>query len=435
MPFPRVLALLALFPLACTSTREGDDPLPASEQNAWARRAGWRPLFDGRSTAGWVGYGTQRFPSGWSVRDGCLVHEAGGGDLVYAAQTFADFELEFEWLVPPGGNSGVKYRVPASSASPHLFGPEYQVLDDTAHADGLVPKRRAASLYDVIAPATNAPAAAGVFHQGRIVARGDRIEHWLDGVRVVDVERTSPDWEAAWRSSKFAETPDFAAARRGWIGLQDHGDAVRYRRLRVRDLERLPGRPVELFDGATLDGWTALGDAIYEVDQGSILGRIGGGGQSFLITDDTYADFLFEVELKAELPGNSGIQVRSHVNEEGRLYGYQIEIDSSERAWSGGLYDEGRRGWLDDLADDDYARTAFRPGEWNTYRIECVGPTIKAWVNGIPTADFVDDLDREGVIGLQVHSGDDTRVRWRNFRLQDLGRSVAVQHDAAHADD
>jgi hypothetical protein len=177
---------------------------------------------------------------------------------------------------------------------------------------------------------------------------------------------------------------------------------------------------IVLFDGETLAGWTVLGDAIYEVDEGSILGRVGGGGQSFLITDRTFADFRLDVDVKAELPGNSGIQVRSHVDDDGRLYGYQIEIDSSERAWSGGLYDEGRRGWLDDLSEDAHARTAFRTGEWNHYRIECLGPTIRAWVNGIKTADFVDDVDAEGVIGLQVHSGNNTRVRWRNLGLVDL---------------
>ena len=181
------------------------------------------------------------------------------------------------------------------------------------------------------------------------------------------------------------------------------------------------GRSVALFDGASLDGWRALGDARYTVDDGGILGEVGGGGQSFLVTERSYGDFVLELELKNELPGNSGVQVRSHVRENGRLYGYQIEVDPSPRAWSGGLYDEARRGWLDSLEGDDVARAAFRDGEWNRYRIECRGAWIRAWVNGVPTADYLDAVDLEGVIGLQVHSGTNTRMRWRDLRLTDYG--------------
>ena len=179
--------------------------------------------------------------------------------------------------------------------------------------------------------------------------------------------------------------------------------------------------PVQLFDGATLQGWHALGDARYTVDGGCILGEVGGGGQSFLVSDGRYGDFVLELDVKNELPGNSGVQVRSQVREDGRLFGYQIEIDPSERAWSGGLYDEARRGWLDDLADDAAARAAFRRAEWNRYRIECRGTWIRAWVNGVPTADHLDAMDLEGHIALQVHSGNDTRVRWRILGLIDLG--------------
>lgn len=179
--------------------------------------------------------------------------------------------------------------------------------------------------------------------------------------------------------------------------------------------------PVELFDGATLQGWHALGDARYTVDDGCILGEVGGGGQSFLVSDRRFGDFVLELDVRNELPGNSGVQVRSQVREDGRLFGYQIEIDPSERAWSGGLYDEARRGWLDDLADDEAARAAFRPGEWNRYRIECRGTWIRAWVNGVPTADHLDAMDLEGHIALQVHAGNDTRVRWRDLSMIDLG--------------
>jgi len=180
-------------------------------------------------------------------------------------------------------------------------------------------------------------------------------------------------------------------------------------------------REVELFDGESLAGWRAVGDARYSADDGSILGEIGGGGQSFLVTEREFGDFVLEVDVKTELPGNSGIQIRSHQREDGRVFGYQVEIDPSERAWSGGLYDEARRGWLQNLEGRDEARAAFRPGEWNAYRIECRGPWIRTWINGVPITDCVDPLDMTGFIGLQVHSGDDTRVRWRAPTLVDHG--------------
>jgi hypothetical protein len=185
-------------------------------------------------------------------------------------------------------------------------------------------------------------------------------------------------------------------------------------------------KPVPLFDGRSLAGWHALGDASYTVAPGEsgraeIVGKVAGGAQSFLVSDRAYADFELELELRNEAPGNSGVQIRSHVNDKGRLYGYQIEIDPSARAWSGGLYDEARRGWLDDLADDEKARKAFKPGEWNRYRIVCDGPWIRAWVNGVPTADRLDPLDLDGHFALQVHSGKDTHVRWRDFALVERG--------------
>jgi len=178
--------------------------------------------------------------------------------------------------------------------------------------------------------------------------------------------------------------------------------------------------PIELFNGRNLAGWRPIGDARWEIDNGELVGSIGGGSQSFLATEREFADFVLELELKNELPGNSGVQVRSHQNEKGRVFGYQIEIDPSDRAWSGGLYDEGRRGWLFDLKASPEARAAFRRSEWNHYRIELQGNRIRTWVNGVPVVDTSDDADASGFIALQVHSGNNTRMRFRNLRLTPL---------------
>jgi len=183
-----------------------------------------------------------------------------------------------------------------------------------------------------------------------------------------------------------------------------------------------------LFNGKDLTGWKQLnGKALYEVKDGIIVGTtVMNTPNSFLTTEKMYSDFIFEVELKVDPSMNSGIQFRSNSLPEyrdGRVHGYQMEIDPSERAWSGGVYDEARRGWLYPLTMNPEARSAFRNNEWNHYRIEAIGNSIRTWVNGIPCTDLVDDMTPEGFIALQVHSiGDEEQegkhVMWRNVRIK-----------------
>ena len=181
---------------------------------------------------------------------------------------------------------------------------------------------------------------------------------------------------------------------------------------------------VQLFDGKSLDGWTKHGGgATYKIEGDCIVGEVGPGTNTFLCTDKEYGDFIFKVELKLDVPGNSGIQFRSHIAQKNdRVFGYQCEIDPSERAWSGGIYDEGRRGWLFPLKDHEEARKAFKLEDWNEYVIQAAGPSLKTWINGVPCADLIDTADMSGLIALQVHAGKEGRIRWRNIRIKDLGR-------------
>ena len=390
------------------------------------RDAGWQLLFDGATTRGWRGLEAEGFPAkGWDFEGGCLHHQpkGGGGDIVTEA-TFDRFELEFEWKVAKGVNSGVKYRAvedPKRNRQGAL-GPEYQILDDSGTGEANNPEHAVGALYDVFPPGDKTLRPAGEFNHSRIVVREDRIEHWLNGNRVVHEVPGSERWKKAVEESKFAKDTHFLHPEPGHILLQDHGGEVWFRDLKLRELPSGVGTEALIYDGKSLRGWRELGDARYVADGDAILGEVDGGGQSFLVTEKSYGDFIFEVDVKPELPGNSGIQIRSHQRENGRIFGYQIEIDSSDRAWSGGLYDEARRGWLQNLEHNPAGRAAFRPGEWNRYRIECVGPWIKASIDGVPTTDYFDTADIEGVFGLQVHSGNNTRVRWGRPRLWDLGR-------------
>jgi len=185
---------------------------------------------------------------------------------------------------------------------------------------------------------------------------------------------------------------------------------------------------VDLFNGKNLKGWKQLnGKASYEAKEGMIVGTtVLKTPNSFLTTKQEYGDFILEFDYKVDPQLNSGVQIRSHSYKEynnGRVHGYQIEIDPSDRGWSAGIYDEARRGWLYPLQDNPPAQKAFKQNEWNHYHIEAIGNNIKTWINGVPAANLIDDADASGFIGLQVHGVGNNKekegiqVIWKNIRI------------------
>jgi len=202
---------------------------------------------------------------------------------------------------------------------------------------------------------------------------------------------------------------------------------------------------INLFDGETLDGWTVhSGTATYRVEDGAIVGQaVKGSPNSFLCTQGEFSDFILEFEVFLDDPKlNSGVQFRSQIaqqeqvfwfrNQDGeyqphtipadRVYGYQVEIASEEGGASGGVYDEARRAMMPFWPEKDTPQSkAFKNKQWNSYRIECKGDSIKTIVNGIVITDFRDALSLKGIIGLQVHDvGNDPnpyQVRWKNIRI------------------
>lgn len=231
MKFPP--AIFALIVLASTSVLAADAPntLPESE-----KVAGWKLLFDGQSTAGWQGLGGKPFPkSGWVVEDGTLKHTKGGGDIV-TAEDYESFEVIWEWKIAKGGNSGLKYNLVDPKKN---VGFEYQLLDDENHADAKVRGRRrqTAALYDLLDPVSekklNPP---GEWNLSRIVVAGNHVEHWLNGVKAVDFEIGSEAMIAAIAGSKYAKIPKFGEKVKSPILLQDHGDELAIRSMKLRVL-------------------------------------------------------------------------------------------------------------------------------------------------------------------------------------------------------
>jgi hypothetical protein len=197
-----------------------------------------------------------------------------------------------------------------------------------------------------------------------------------------------------------------------------------------------------MFNGRNLEGWTQhSGTAEYRVEGDAIVGKtVSGTGNSFLCSNKTYGDFILEFEFQVAEGMNSGVQFRSEIAEKDfeievggkgkkipadRVYGYQYEIDPSSRAYTGGVYDEARRGWLFELKDNEAARVAFVHKDWNKARIECRGDHIQTWINGVKAAELHDSMTLRGVVALQVHGiGKDKQpgeeIRWRSIRIKQL---------------
>jgi hypothetical protein len=203
---------------------------------------GWRLLFDGTSLTGWRGYKMDGVPAGWSVSDGSIYFspppegaEGERADLITEAE-FSDFELALEWAISPGGNSGLFFRVSEDQDRAYYTGPEFQILDDAGHRDGQKAETSAGSNYALQAPADYPKRAIGEFNDVRLIVRGSQVEHWLNGVQVVTYELWSDDWKDQVASSKFAQWPAYGMNQSGHIVLQDHGNEVWFRNIRVREL-------------------------------------------------------------------------------------------------------------------------------------------------------------------------------------------------------
>jgi Domain of Unknown Function (DUF1080) len=234
-----VAALLAL--AACVARNRSTDSVgsvgsPPANMGGMAMAGDWKPLID-PSMSAWRAYKTTTMPDSWHVMDGVLSKSGSAEDLVSRDQ-YGDFELSWDWMLTKGGNAGVFYRTSEEYEKVYWSGPEYQLLDDANHPDGRNRLTSAGAAYALYAPPAGVVKAAGEWNSSRIVARGNHVEHWLNGQKVVDYDLMSPDWEAKVKASKFIDWPHYGRAARGAIALQgDHDGMLSIRNMQVRELK------------------------------------------------------------------------------------------------------------------------------------------------------------------------------------------------------
>lgn len=405
-----------------------------------AAPSSWRVLFDGTSTDAWRSYKKETFPEkGWVIEDGALKVQAGGGggDIITKEQ-YTDFELEFEFKVAKGGNSGVMYRVTEAYDWPWMTGPEFQILDDAAHNDGKNTLTAVGSVYALYAAddkkRVNAP---GEWNAAAIRLEGGRLTHELNGDVVVDCRVDGEEWKQKIAASKFKDMPGFGIQPRGHIALQDHGDDVWFRKVRIRSLESRGARAQEtgavqsaglLFNGKDLTGWTVFSpedpgsSPVWSVKDGVLV--CAGTPAGYIKTEKSYSDFVLTLEWRwnpeTKQAGNSGVLLR--VNGEDKVWPRSVEA----QLMSGGAGDFWNIGEM--KMETDPARLngrntkrmhdAEKPvGEWNRYMIQCIGDKVTLKINGALVNEATGVERVAGPIALQSEG---TEIHFRNIAIVEV---------------
>ncbi|MFQ5506895.1 MAG: DUF1080 domain-containing protein [Planctomycetota bacterium] len=392
--------------------------------------AGWILLFNGKTPEGWRGYRKKRFPvAGWVIESEALHHlEGGGGGDIVTERRFHNFELKLEWKVARGANSGIIYRASEEAQRSYMTGPEYQILDDAA--DQPDSKTSAGSLYGLYAPRDKKLKAGGSYNTARILVRGNHVEHWLNGKRILEATIGSEDWNERVEASKFGKWKGFGRVTHGHICLQDHGDEVWYRNLKLRELPPTGARrgdTILLLNGKNLDGWSAFlkGDARLE-DVWSVTGDgvllCKGMPKGYLYTRKEYLNFILELEWRFApgKAGNSGVLLRMQPPHKVWPKSIEAQLQSGNAGdfWNIGTFP----------MQVDRRRTSGRNtkkthpnekpvGGWNRYEIIVDGGWVSLRVNGQVLNEAWNCAELSGPIGLQSEGAE---IQFRKIHLTPL---------------
>ncbi|WP_165043659.1 DUF1080 domain-containing protein [Dysgonomonas sp. ZJ709] len=387
---------------------------------------GWVLLFDGKTMDGWRDYNDSVLTEPWHVVDGCIQAKGDGSDAsgyIVSEKQYENFELSWDWKLSKGGNSGMLYHVVERPqfAVPYVTGPEYQLIDTPNFPEPLEDWQKLGVDYAMHLPDTTLMKVNpyGEWNNSKIIFDNGHVEHWLNGVKILEFEAWTDDWFDRKNSGKWAHAPEYGLAKKGVFCLQDHGYPASFRNIKVKELPR-KSKEVSLFNGVDLKGWEKYGTELWYVKDGLLVCESGPDKQyGYLATREYYDDFDLSVEFKQEADGNSGVFIRSFIEEDVKVNGWQVEVAPKGHD-TGGIYESYGRGWLIQIPDEK--ETILKEGEWNTLRIKAVGDNVTTWLNGQEMVNF-DDAKigaGQGRIALQIHDGGGIKVLWRNLNVKTL---------------
>ncbi|MEN9917682.1 MAG: hypothetical protein RL662_118 [Bacteroidota bacterium] len=397
------------------------------EQNVLTEKEkseGWQLLFDGKTMDGWRDYNATSLTAPWHVVEGCIQAKGDGGDAsgyIVTNKQYENFELSWDWKLSKGGNSGMLYHVleRPQYTVPYVTGPEYQLIDEPNFDGVLEPWQRLGVDYAMYLPDTSKMKVNpyGEWNNSKIVFDNGHVEHWLNGLKIVEFEAWSDDWFERKNKGKWSDTREYGLATKGQICLQDHGSPASFRNIKIKELPRKP-KEVSLFNGVDLKGWDMYGTEKWYVKDSLLICESGPDKKyGYLATRQYYNDFDLSVDFKQEADGNSGIFIRSFVEEDVKVNGWQVEV-APKGSDTGGIYESYGRGWLVQIPDDK--ENILKEKAWNTMRIRLDGDRITTWLNGIKMVNLQDDKigAAQGRVALQIHDGGGIKVLWRNLNIK-----------------
>lgn len=404
------------FTISCISDEENKQINNLSVEEI---ESGWTLLFDGKTTDGWHSFQKEDV-QGWIVEEGALIGLGKGSDLggdIVTDQDYENFELSLEWKISEGGNSGILYHVLEEDYSAtYVTGPEYQLIDNIGFPQKLEDWQMAAANY-AMHPAENVLLKPiGEYNTSRILVFETHVEHWLNGVKVVEFERWTNDWKEKVQNCKWKDYPAYGLAKSGKISLQDHGDKIWFRNIKIRELNN---DPKSIFNGKDLSGWKIYGTEKWYVKDEELICESGVDKKyGYLATEQQYKNFILDIDFKQEANGNSGIFFRSTI-EGTKITGWQVEV-APPGFDSGGIYESYGRGWLKQIPEDMEGHLIAN--EWNHMKILVINDQVITWLNGVEMVHLKDAKigQANGSIALQIHDGGGIKVRWKNLLLQEI---------------
>lgn len=371
-------------------------------------------LFSGSDLDGWTTSGNM---DSWSVLDGEILTGGKGGGWLRTERYYRDFDLRLEFNVPAGGNSGVGIR--GSATGDQAFtGMEIQIYGGYDQEPAL---NTCGAVYNAIAPTSMPINKSGEWNAYRILLQGDTLNVWLNGVPIHVDQRLD---DRGFHQSPDEKMPLHARLTTGYVSLQDHGNPVHFRTIRIKDMspDKDPGGFEPVFNGEDLTGWSQRGGGEWTVEGGMLVGRNGPG---HLFTSEKWDDMEMRAQVKVNTRGNSGFYFRTVPNADNPdswPTGYEAQVDDHDsKNFSGCIYGVA---WGTKVETPDNA--------WFDYRVRAVGDHIQTWINGVLVVDATLDLFDRGHVALQTHHNGNV-VQWRDIQVRTIDMEESddtVQSDA-----